>query len=74
MQITKHGNGGITCTTLGGPLFDRPITDMFIHVQNMHDLPKDDVNQVQAPLKVKKHFGLKGDETSLLCYTPQVPF
>ena len=70
MQITKHGNGGITCTTLGGPLFDRPIADMFIHVQNMHDLPKDDVNQVQAPLKVKKHFGLKGDETSLLCTLP----
>ena len=70
MQITKHGNGGITCTSLGGPLFNRPIADMFISVKNMHDLPKDDVNKVQSPLKAKKHFGLKDDETSLLCTLP----
>ena len=47
LQVTKYANGSISCTSLGRPLFDRPVADMFIHVKNMKDLPKDDLTTVR---------------------------
>ena len=38
LQVTKYANGSISCTLLGGPLFNRPVADIFIHVKNMKDL------------------------------------
>ena len=71
-KMVCAATGALFCTSLGGPLFNRPIAQWFVTPKKYKDY-KDDtgstVNAESIPTR-KKQFGLKPNEQSLLCTLP----